>query len=197
MADDPRRTTQGDTDTDSEWSCMQPDLDTDSLLRKIAQLHEEHSMLHNQMHVMAALAKQPVGQHVHQKAIVLQAAFRRHAMRKHYLCRRAAATKVQTAHRRHVQHAKWNVTLNTFPERTKAALLMRALDEKQRADKEKEKALELLASIKDVFLLRLPSDPYFGNYGNTYNVNVSLQVDQDKMIKKALIKYGYKDGKIS
>ena len=97
-------------------------------------------MLRNQMHVMAALAQQPVGQHVHNKAILLQTAFRRHMLRKAFFCLRDAAIKVQTAQRRHVQLVKWNVTLLTFPERTKAALLMRALDEKKRADKEKERA---------------------------------------------------------
>ena len=41
---------------------------------------------------------------------------------------------MQTAYRRHVQQTAYVKTLSMFPERTKAALLVRALQEKKRAD---------------------------------------------------------------
>ena len=56
MADEPLRTMDCADTTDSEWSCTGLDRDIEPLLRKIAQMQEEHSMLRNQMHVMAALA---------------------------------------------------------------------------------------------------------------------------------------------
>lgn len=139
--------TQGEDDTVSKWSCVRPDHDTESSLCKIAQLQEEHSMLRNQM---AALAQQPIGQQVHDKATVIQSEIRRHALRTYYLRVRAATIKVQTAHRCHKQYVKWNMILATFPERSKVALLLRALDEKQLADKEKDKNRELLACLNTI-----------------------------------------------
>jgi len=111
------------------------------LLRKIARLENEqtallhqHAVLRNQMNVMAAFAQQPLGQHVHHKAQIVQASLRRQTCRKYFITLRTAAVKVQTAYRRHVQQTVWSKTLSTFPERTKAALLLRALNEKKCAD---------------------------------------------------------------
>ena len=47
---------------------------------------------------------------------------------------RAAAVKIQAAIRRRAHSTKWRAMLATFPERTKAALLTRAMEEKERAD---------------------------------------------------------------
>ena len=64
--------------------------------------------------------------------------------------------------------------------------IMRALDEKQRADKETEKALELLAWVKKINVA-LQSTPVNNHqtvrYWRDYSSNV------DKMIKEVLSKY--------
>ena len=130
MGDSVVRGAEVEEDAGSDWSSVGRDHDVDSLLRKIAKLQHEHVILRNQMAVMAAFARQPAGAHVHEKATVLQAAARVRTARVGYVARRAAAVKLQASYRRHEKSAKWRA----FPERTKAALLARALEEKERAD---------------------------------------------------------------
>jgi len=121
-------------DTGSVWSEVHRDELVDGLQRKITELQHEQSMLRNQVHVMAAFAQQPVGQHVHAKARVLQSTVRRYLLHKKYATLRKASVKMQSAYRRHKQQVKFVKMLCTFPERTKSALLVRALNEKKRAD---------------------------------------------------------------
>ena len=129
-------------DAGSDWSSVEREHDVDFLHRKIAALQHEHHLLRNQMAVMAAFAHQPAGVPVHAKATVVQAAERLRAARTKFIARRAAAIKVQAAYRRHEKSAKWRKMLDTFPERTKSALLSRALQEKERADVQQLRALK-------------------------------------------------------
>ena len=119
---------------DAGWSRVLCERDVDSLIKENAELKKEQKVLRNQMHVMAAFMHQPAGVYVHGKACMLQARLRGYALRTRYTKSRAAAVKIQAARRSHAQSTKWRAMLGTFPERTKAALLTRAMEEKERAD---------------------------------------------------------------
>ena len=92
------------------WSRVLGARDFDSLVSEIATLKKEKEMLRNQVHVMAAFAHQPAGVHVHEKARMLQARLREHALRTKYTKSRAAAVKIQAVRRRNEQFAKWPCT---------------------------------------------------------------------------------------
>ena len=151
-------------DSSSEWSSPRSEQDTNALLRQIAVLQKEHTLLRNQMNVMAAFAAQPPGLHVHAKARMLQSTVRRHAFRRAFLVCRAAATTLQTAYRRHKYQTAWGKMISLFPERTKPALLARALEEKKRAD-ELHKSLVKEAKISEEFrklISEIKADIEFG-----------------------------------
>ena len=119
---------------DAGWSRVLCERDVESLIKENAELKKEQKALRNQMQVMAAFMNQPAGACVHRKACMVQARLRGHALRTRYTTSRAAAVKIQAAIRRRAHSTKWRAMLATFPERTKAALLTRAMEEKERAD---------------------------------------------------------------
>lgn len=166
----------GDTmsDAGSEWSIVIHDTgDRETMLQQVNDLimrmrkdhKKQQDLLRNQIKVMAAYSAYPEGSCVHLSASKLQAAVRAHAkhrtssallIQRYYRRFRSICTfkkaghavqKLQSSSRGYMQRKIWKATLSTFPERTKAALLARALAEKQ----EKE-ALQIKCSLYESVL---------------------------------------------